>query len=183
VKHVSLARSRGSGEKHTCARAFPGIISAWNVFLGGSPHVRFRERRRKGAQMRGQAKWQKNAQTRARARRLRRDIQVGPPRTDLCERKNAQRSRPLQRKGARVWGQARRCECVRCRVPCDGRLLHVLNEKSTWPDIRLAHTHTPKILISRFFIENAEQPAIARHPAAYAFAPLCLPPHACSLPL
>jgi len=49
------------------------------------------------------------------------------------------------------------------------------------PDIRLAHT--PKILISRFFIENAEWPAIARHPAAYAFAPSCLPPHACSLPL
>jgi len=180
--------------------------------------MRFRERWRKGAQTRGRAKRRKNAQTRARARRLRRDIRAGPPRTGSRERKNAQRSRPLQRKGGRVRGQARRRECARCRVSGDGGPLRVLNEKSTCRifDVRATRpanigpfqprmhvtylptsilkinnicgnetarysgrvARTPKILTSRFFIENAERLAIARHPAACAFAPPCLPPHA-----
>jgi len=93
--------------------------------------MRFWERRRKGVQTHRQAKWRKNAQTRARAQHLRRDIQAGPPQTGSCERKNVQRSRPLQQKGGRVRGQARRHECAHCRVPSNGGLLCVLNEKST----------------------------------------------------
>src|SRR6266581_3342730 len=74
LKHVRRVLLGGAGEQHTRARAFPGIISARNAFLGGPLHMRCRELRRKGAQMRAQAKWWKNAQTHARAQRLERDI-------------------------------------------------------------------------------------------------------------
>ena len=47
------------------ARAFPGIISAQNVFLGGPPHMRCQEWQRKGAQTRMGAKQWESVQTHA----------------------------------------------------------------------------------------------------------------------
>ena len=66
LKHVRRVLLGGAGEQHTHTRAFPGIISARNVFLGGPPHMRCRELRRKGAQTRAGAKQWESAQTHAR---------------------------------------------------------------------------------------------------------------------
>ena len=66
LKHVWRVLLGGAREQHMRARVFPGIISARNVFLGGPPHMRCREWRRKGAQTCAGAKQWESAQTHVR---------------------------------------------------------------------------------------------------------------------